>query len=244
MASRNLSHGVVRPILYAFIGAGVAIACQQILKPKSNEEIAAEGLAATVAVKVANDDVGSGWFMDDRGDVMTANHIVDSASKQITVTLADGTTHKATVIHENKDENVDATILHVDKAEGHSFLKWGNSGKIRPGQTVFAIGSPFAEGLSVTKGIISAWPHLIKGQTGIGVQHDAATNPGNSGGPVVNDRCEVIGLNDMIVSDGRSAQNSGVSYAIPSNVLLHDIPAALRPQPYQPAEIAASQMVY
>jgi S1-C subfamily serine protease len=152
--------------------------------------------------------------------VITNNHVISGAtSEQITVSLADGR-----VFHPGRvwaDPESDVAILRIDRG-GLPTAVFGDSDKVRVGQWVIAIGSPFGLNQSVTHGIISA---RERGQISLGgtirikdfLQTDAAINPGSSGGPLLNLDGEVIGINTAIAS--HSSSNSGVAFSIPINMV-------------------------
>lgn len=157
--------------------------------------------------------VGSGFFISDDGYILTNNHVVDRAS-DIFVTLTSGKEYKATVI--GTDPRTDVALLKID-AKNLSPLPIGDSNKLRKGQWVLAIGSPFGLDSTVTAGIISA----INRDTGDYlpfIQTDVAVNPGNSGGPLINLAGEVVGINSQIVS--RSGGFMGISLAIPIDEIM------------------------
>lgn len=152
--------------------------------------------------------VGSGFIISADGYVMTNAHVVADA-ETIYVTLPDKREFKAKLI--GSDKRTDVALLKIE-ANGLPRLPLGDSDRIRPGEWVLAIGSPFGLDNSVTAGIVSA-----KGRdTGDYlpfIQTDVAVNPGNSGGPLINLRGEVIGINSQIYS--RSGGYMGISFAIP-----------------------------
>ncbi|AQV94936.1 serine peptidase [Cupriavidus necator] len=152
--------------------------------------------------------VGSGFIISQDGYVMTNAHVVADA-ETIYVTLPDKREFKAKLI--GSDKRTDVALLKVE-ATGLPRLPLGDSNKVRAGEWVLAIGSPFGLDNSVTAGIVSA-----KGRdTGDYlpfIQTDVAVNPGNSGGPLINLRGEVIGINSQIYS--RSGGYMGISFAIP-----------------------------
>lgn len=152
--------------------------------------------------------VGSGFFISSDGYVLTNYHVVDDAT-DIYVTLTDGREYKAKVI--GSDKQTDVALLKID-AKDMATLPIGDSDKIKKGQWVLAIGSPFGLDSTVTAGIISA----INRDTGDYlpfIQTDVAVNPGNSGGPLINLQGQVIGINSQIIS--RSGGFMGISLAIP-----------------------------
>lgn len=153
---------------------------------------------------------GSGFITSSDGYILTNHHVVDGAST-LTVIMPDKREFKAKVI--GSDERTDVAVIKID-ATGLPFLKMANSDKLRVGEWVMAAGSPFGLKNTITAGVISA----INRDTGEYVsfiQTDAAVNPGNSGGPLVNMSGEVIGINSQILSP--SGAFSGVALAIPIN---------------------------
>lgn len=157
--------------------------------------------------------LGSGVIVDAReGYVLTNNHVVDGAD-DISVTLSDGRTLKATLV--GTDPDSDVALIRIP-AEGLRALPLANSKQLRVGDFVVAVGNPFGLGQTVTSGIVSALGR--SGLQGLGVQNfiqtDASINPGNSGGALVNLNGELIGINTAIFSP--SGGNVGIGFAIPS----------------------------
>jgi len=162
---------------------------------------------------------GSGFVFDDKGHVLTNNHVVNGAGK-IMVTFADGVEASATVV--GTDPKSDVAVIKVDNTS-YTPLPRGNSSKLRVGELVMAVGSPFGLSQSVTMGIVSATerdnlginaskPHDDTFESFI--QTDAPINPGNSGGPLVDMDGRVVGINSAIMTRG-SGGNDGVGFAIP-----------------------------
>ncbi|HGE70090.1 TPA: Do family serine endopeptidase [Candidatus Poribacteria bacterium] len=158
---------------------------------------------------------GSGFIIDKQGHIITNNHVISGADT-ITVTLDDKREFKAKLI--GTDPDTDIALIKVDK-DDLPVARLGDSDKIKVGEIVMAIGSPFELTRTVTTGVVSA-----TGRTGVGIltyedfiQTDAAINPGNSGGPLVNIRGEVIGINTAIATGGLSGGNVGVGFAVPIN---------------------------
>jgi len=152
--------------------------------------------------------VGSGFFISDDGYILTNNHVVVDAT-DIYVTLTDGREFKAKVI--GTDERTDVALIKIE-AKDMTPLVIGDPKKLKKGQWVLAIGSPFGLDSTVTSGIVSA----IGRDTGEYlpfIQTDVAVNPGNSGGPLINLDGEVVGINSQIIS--RSGGFMGISLAIP-----------------------------
>jgi serine protease Do len=152
--------------------------------------------------------VGSGFLLSPDGYVMTNAHVVDGAD-EVTVTLADKREFKAKLI--GSDARTDIALLKIE-ASGLPFVKIGSVDRLKVGEWVIAIGSPFGLESTVTAGIVSA----KKRETGDylqPLQTDVAINPGNSGGPLINMRGEVVGVNSQILSP--SGTSAGISFSIP-----------------------------
>ena len=163
---------------------------------------------------------GSGVIVDSEGYIVTNHHVIRDAD-QITVTLSDGRVLDGQLV--GKDESTDLAVIKISAANLEA-LEWepDDSSAFEPGSLVWALGSPFGLDHSVTMGIISARERravLDDGQInpyqGF-LQHDAAVNPGNSGGPLVGPSGKLVGINTLIVSKTGGWQ--GVSFAIPSDI--------------------------
>jgi serine protease Do len=152
--------------------------------------------------------VGSGFIISDDGYVMTNAHVVEGAD-EVTVTLTDRREFKAKVL--GADRRSDVALLKVE-ARNLPSLRIGDSNKIRVGEWVIAIGSPFNLENTVTAGIISAKARDTGEYLPL-IQSDVAVNPGNSGGPLINMRGEVIGINSQIAT--LSGAYNGISFAVP-----------------------------
>jgi S1-C subfamily serine protease len=157
---------------------------------------------------------GSGIVLDKSGNIMTNNHVVDGAN-QVQVTFSDGSTTSATVVNTNPGQDL-ATIRVSVSASRLYPLTLGNSDNVLIGDTVYAIGAPFAHPESMTAGIVSGL-NRTDPQTNLHglIQTDARINPGNSGGPLLNTLGQVVGINDAIESPVEG--NVGVGFAIPIN---------------------------
>ena len=152
--------------------------------------------------------VGSGFFISSDGYILTNHHVVSGAD-DIYVTLTDRREFKAKVI--GSDERTDVALIKID-ATGTTALKPGDPNQLRKGEWVLAIGSPFGLDSTVTAGIVSATGRDTGDYLPF-IQTDVAVNPGNSGGPLLNMRGEVVGINSQIIS--RSGGFMGISLAIP-----------------------------
>ena len=152
--------------------------------------------------------VGSGFIIDKSGYVVTNNHVIENADK-IVVKLDDDKEYDAKIV--GRDPNTDIALLKVEAGEDLPYIKLGNSEKLRIGQWVVAIGSPFGLERTVTAGIVSAKGRVIgSGPYDDFIQTDASINPGNSGGPLLNMDGEVVGINTAII-----ASATGIGFAIP-----------------------------
>ncbi len=161
--------------------------------------------------------VGSGVLIDHKGHVVTNQHVVDGA-REVTVQTSDGRELRGTVV--GNDEKSDLAVVTVEGLSGIQPASFGDSDRLEVGEWVLALGAPFDLDQTVTAGIVSA-----KGRSKIRpqsyayedyVQTDAAVNPGNSGGPLVNLDGQVVGINTMIATN--TGQFAGVSFAVSANV--------------------------
>lgn len=158
---------------------------------------------------------GSGFIISKDGYVLTNNHVVEDADK-VVVKLNDRRELEADVI--GKDERTDVALLKI-KASDLPAVKIGNPDKLKVGQPVLAIGSPFGFDYSATAGIVSAKSRSLPNESYVPfIQTDVAINPGNSGGPLFNSDGEVIGINSQIYS--RSGGYMGLAFAIPIDVAM------------------------
>ncbi len=152
--------------------------------------------------------VGSGFILSADGYVMTNAHVVEGADEVI-VTLTDKREFKARIV--GSDKRTDVAVVKID-ASGLPAVRIGDVSRLRVGEWVMAIGSPFGLDNTVTAGIVSA-KQRDTGDYLPFIQTDVAINPGNSGGPLINMRGEVVGINSQIYS--RSGGFMGISFAIP-----------------------------
>src|SRR5690606_38282317 len=161
---------------------------------------------------------GSGFIISTDGYVLTNHHVIDGAD-EVTVKLSDSREFTAKVV--GSDEKSDVALLKID-AKGLPTLRVGDSHQLKPGQWVVAIGSPFGLDHSVTAGIVSAVGRsnrFADQQYVPFIQTDVAINRGNSGGPLLNTRGEVVGINSQIFSN--SGGYMGVSFAIPIDMAMN-----------------------
>lgn len=161
---------------------------------------------------------GSGVILSADGYIITNNHVISQGDK-ITVTFDDNRTFEAKII--GTDPTTDLALLKID-VKNLSFLKFANSDEVKVGEWVLAVGNPFDLTSTVTAGIVSAKGRaigVIQNRLSIEsfIQTDAAVNPGNSGGALINTKGELIGVNTAIAS--QSGTFTGYSFAIPSNIV-------------------------
>jgi S1-C subfamily serine protease len=183
---------------------------------------------------------GSGFVVDQLGHIVTNQHVVDGATR-LDVTLADESSYIATVVA--TDPATDLALLQLEAPtevlRGLTVASLGDSGQLKVGDAVVAIGNPFGLERSATAGIVSSLRRTRPGTTQRlitdMIQTDAAINPGNSGGPLLNLRGEVIGINEQIASS--SEGNVGVGFSIPVNTLKRVLPELLAGQQPQHAWI-------
>ncbi len=163
--------------------------------------------------------LGSGFILDKQGHILTNYHVIDNAQK-IEVKLANQKTYKAVVL--DTDRSHDLALLQIQNATDLQPAVLADSANLAVGQQVYAVGNPFGFSGTMTRGIISAL-RSVQLPSGMkidnAIQTDASVNPGNSGGPLLNSRGEVIGITTMIATNpnGAAEQSAGIGFAIPVN---------------------------
>jgi S1-C subfamily serine protease len=165
--------------------------------------------------------LGSGFVMDKAGHVITNYHVVQGAQK-LEVSFSSGDGMKARLV--GADPSTDIAVLQVDaRSRALTPLHLGNSDSVRVGDSVVAIGNPLGYDRSVTAGIVSAVQRAIAAPNQYPIDHviqtDAPINQGNSGGPLIDSRGDVIGVNAQIATSGSSSGNIGIGFAIPANTV-------------------------
>jgi S1-C subfamily serine protease len=166
--------------------------------------------------------LGSGFVIDKAGHIVTNYHVIEGAD-QIEVSFSNRDTLRATLV--GSDPSTDIAVLRVEaSSRGLTPLEFGDSGAVRVGDPVVAIGNPFGLARTATAGIVSAvQERTITAPNGRPIDHviqtDAPINPGNSGGPLLNERAQVIGVNSQITSAQGANGNVGIGFAVPSNTV-------------------------
>lgn len=173
-----------------------------------------------------SESLGSGFVLSDDGYILTNHHVIRDA-EEIIVRFSDRTEMEAKLL--GSDERSDVALIKVD-ATGLKSVKLGDSNKLKVGEWVLAIGSPFGFDYSATAGIVSALGRSLPSDSYVPfIQTDVAINPGNSGGPLFNLKGEVIGINSQIYS--RTGGFMGVSFAIPIDTVMNVV-AQIKDQGY------------
>ena len=167
---------------------------------------------------------GSGSVLDKQGHILTNFHVVEGAN-EIRVTLFTGETYDAGLV--GRDPLNDVAVLRIDApAEALFPIELGDSSRLRVGQKVLALGNPFGLDRTLTQGILSSLNRTLPSRAGRDmksiIQIDAALNQGNSGGPLLNSRGQLIGMNTAIASS--TGANTGVGFAIPVNTIKRVVP--------------------
>ncbi len=165
--------------------------------------------------------LGSGFVIDKAGHIVTNYHVVENA-REIEVAFSNQDTVKAKIV--GVDPSTDLAVLQVNEdTSALTPLQLGNSDRVAVGDSVVAIGNPFGLDRTATAGIVSALQRPITAPNGYTIDHviqtDAPINSGNSGGPLLNVRGEVIGVNSQISTAAGSSGNVGIGFAVPSNTI-------------------------
>ncbi|MBL9124277.1 MAG: trypsin-like peptidase domain-containing protein, partial [Planctomycetaceae bacterium] len=175
-------------------------------------------------MEVPSEGSGSGSILDQRGHVLTNYHVIEGA-REMQVTLFNGESFEGKLV--GQDPTNDLAVLKIDAPpEMLHPITLGDSSQLRVGQRVYAIGNPFGLERTLTTGVISSLNRTSPGRNERTlksiIQLDAAINPGSSGGPLLDTRSRLIGMNTAIVSP--AGQSSGVGFAIPSNTISRIVP--------------------
>jgi S1-C subfamily serine protease len=179
---------------------------------------------ALLLVEAPAEGAGSGAVLDRAGHILTNYHVIAGA-REIEVTLFDGQTYQAELV--GQDPVNDIAVVRIEAPPASLFpVVLGDSSRLRVGQKVYAIGNPFGLERTMTVGIISSLNRSLPSRSGRTmksiIQIDAALNRGNSGGPLMSSRAELIGMNTAIASN--TGENTGVGFAIPSATIRRVVP--------------------
>ena len=155
---------------------------------------------------------GTGCIIDKSGIILTSAHVID-VGKVVVVTTFNGQNYEAKVL-KRLGENKDIALLKIDAGKALKTVKLGNSEKAKVGEKVLAIGNPFGFSGTLTQGIISRIDYAKNR-----IQTDAAINPGSSGGPLLNAKGEIIGINQAIYNPDNNISNIGIGFATPINLV-------------------------
>jgi len=179
-------------------------------------------------MEVPAEGSGSGAVIDREGRILTNYHVVEAA-QEVEVTLFDGTNHPATFV--GADPVNDLAIIKIDAPADKLFpIEIGDSSRLKVGMRVYAIGNPFGLERTMTTGIVSSLNRSlqIRGSRSIKaiIQIDAAVNPGNSGGPLLDSRGQLVGVNTAIAT--KTGQSAGVGFAIPATLISRVVPELVK----------------
>jgi putative serine protease PepD len=190
--------------------------------------IYARASPAVVSIKTGTGS-GTGFLIDRKGTLVTNDHVVDTNTTVQVKFGTDGRTIEGDV--KGVDPSSDLAVVHIDPStipSGTNPLQFADSKGVSVGDVAIAIGNPFGLDRTVTEGIVSSLGRTLRAPNGFQIddviQTDAAINPGNSGGPLLDDGGKVIGVNSQIATNGLSAGNVGIGFAVPSNTVRQVVP--------------------
>lgn len=169
---------------------------------------------------------GSGSVLDMQGHILTNYHVIEGA-REVRVTLFNGEAYEAGVV--GKDPPNDVAVLKINAPPKSLYpVQLGDSNRLRVGQKILAIGNPFGLERTLTVGVVSNLKQSLPSKTGRQmksiIQIDAALNSGSSGGPLLNSRAELVGMNTAIANPSQTGENTGVGFSIPVNTIRRVVP--------------------
>jgi putative serine protease PepD len=219
------------PVISTASGSSAGVRHEVASATPTATQIYQQDAAGVVSIKALNPDggdTGTGIVLNDEGLILTNHHVISEATSiAVSPGKSSNLTRKATLI--GVDANSDLALIKVDPSGlGLKPLKLISSSSVQVGDSVYALGNPYGLDETLTRGIVSALGREISAPDGTpikdAIQTDAALNPGNSGGPLLNDQGDVIGVNSQIASDAASSEGSqpgstGVGFAISSNTV-------------------------
>jgi len=225
-STRSTTAAAAKPAAATRDVASTALSATQIYEQDS------KGVVAIKAVTAEGEDEGTGIVLNEKGLILTNDHVIKGA-KSITVEASGSSKQTRTASLVGEEANQDLALIKVDPSGlGLKHLTLASSSKVQVGDAVYAIGNPYGLEETLTRGIVSALGREIEAPDGAkitgAIQTDAALNPGNSGGPLLNEEGEVVGVNSQIASDAASVDGSqpgstGVGFAIASNTVVEAV---------------------
>ena len=221
------------------LGAIYTSVLPSVVQIKVEKNVVQQGFFGIQQTPVPSE--GSGFVWSEEGHVVTNHHVVEGADS-VNVVFADGSEFEADVL--GSDPDADLAVLKIDAPKDSlQAVVLGDSGELKVGQMAVAIGSPFGQEFSMTKGIISALGRSVPSASGNFsnpqiIQTDAPINPGNSGGPLLDWKGSVIGINSQIASS--SGDNAGVGFAVPINTAKRVVPELIANGKYEYAYLGVT----
>jgi S1-C subfamily serine protease len=200
---------------------GGAMSVNEIYERASSGVVQITSTSGNIGGAAAQQALGSGFVVDKAGHIVTNYHVIEGAD-EIRVSFSNRDTVQAQLV--GSDPSTDLAVLQVDTtASALTPLPLGDSDKVEVGDAVVAIGNPFGLDRTATSGIVSALQRLITAPNRFTIDHviqtDAPINHGNSGGPLLNSRAQVIGVNTQIETGGSGSGNVGIGFSVPSNTV-------------------------
>lgn len=195
-------------------------------------------------VEVPTEGSGSGSVLDKSGHILTNYHVI-SGAREINVTLWNGHIYEAGIV--GQDPQNDIAVLRIEAPKDALFpVAVGDSTSLKVGQKVFAIGNPFGLERTLTVGIISSLNRSLRSQTGRMmksiIQLDAALNSGNSGGPLLDAKARLIGMNTAIANPSGTGENTGIGFAVPAATIGRVVPELIAHGKVTRADIGISRV--
>lgn len=209
---------------------GAAMSVNEIYERASSGVVQITSTSGNIGGASPQQALGSGFVVDKAGHIVTNYHVIEGAD-EIRVSFSNQDTVQAQLV--GSDPSTDLAVLQVDtSATALTPLPLGDSDKVEVGDPVVAIGNPFGLDRTATSGIVSALQRLITAPNQYTIDHviqtDAPINHGNSGGPLLNSRGQVIGVNTQIETGGADSGNVGIGFSVPSNTVKDVIAQIMR----------------
>ncbi len=210
--------------------AGGAMSVNEIYERAASGVVQITSTSGNIGGASPQQALGSGFVVDKAGHIVTNYHVIQGAD-EIRVSFSNRDTVEAQLV--GSDPSTDLAVLQVDtSASALTPLPLGDSDEVQVGDPVVAIGNPFGLDRTATSGIVSALQRLITAPNRYTIDHviqtDAPINHGNSGGPLLNSRAQVIGVNTQIETGGAGSGNVGIGFSVPSNTVKDVIAQIMR----------------